>query len=286
MPEVHLPRRGSRALPACLTAVIGAGCNVIFGLDEGSGPAGDGAACGPHDEDGDGVFDDCDNCPHVANADQAMAADDDLVGDACDPTPDAHDIQVRFESFSTAPPDLETRASAGAPSFVVGGDKLRDGSAVLGVDELALLTVGTGPRTVVTRFTVDALPALQKGDSAGAGVWATIDGGDTVFPEGVLGEVGIAIGIAALRYTTIVDTTAPAPSMGETPLPFEIGSVITVTHRIGGGDAFSRFGVENQDAMKDEAALLLGEVRGTDIGFRTRSSAVSFDYVVVYGTDD
>jgi hypothetical protein len=39
-----------------------------------------------HDEDGDGVPDVLDNCPHIANADQADA-DGDGVGDVCDPEP-------------------------------------------------------------------------------------------------------------------------------------------------------------------------------------------------------
>ena len=39
-----------------------------------------------HDDDLDGVIDESDNCVEVANADQADS-DNDLVGDACDPTP-------------------------------------------------------------------------------------------------------------------------------------------------------------------------------------------------------
>jgi hypothetical protein len=39
-----------------------------------------------HDEDGDGIPDTDDNCPAIANPDQADA-DHDLVGDACDPEP-------------------------------------------------------------------------------------------------------------------------------------------------------------------------------------------------------
>ncbi|MGE5181816.1 MAG: thrombospondin type 3 repeat-containing protein [Acidobacteriota bacterium] len=39
-----------------------------------------------HDEDGDGIADAADNCPFLANADQADG-DGDGVGDACDPEP-------------------------------------------------------------------------------------------------------------------------------------------------------------------------------------------------------
>jgi MYXO-CTERM domain-containing protein len=42
--------------------------------------------CGTVDSDGDGVFDACDNCPHVANADQ-KDGDGDGIGDACDNCP-------------------------------------------------------------------------------------------------------------------------------------------------------------------------------------------------------
>jgi hypothetical protein len=60
-----------------------------------------------HDEDADGYGDVCDNCPSIANADQANIAElnagqaADSVGDACDPRPtQAGDEIVYFEPFT------------------------------------------------------------------------------------------------------------------------------------------------------------------------------------------
>lgn len=53
------------------------------------------------DTDGDGVFDDDDNCPSDANADQADA-DSDSIGDACDPYTDSDGDGVE-EAFDNCP---------------------------------------------------------------------------------------------------------------------------------------------------------------------------------------
>lgn len=68
------------------------------------------ATADPHDEDGDGIFDACDNCPAVANATQldtterAVRAFPDAVGDACDPRPGGSgDVLFAFETFAADP---------------------------------------------------------------------------------------------------------------------------------------------------------------------------------------
>ncbi len=75
----------------------------------------------PHDEDGDAVFDACDNCPVVANATQldttevAVRAFPDGVGDACDPRPGGSgDILDELYTFATAP--------AGWDGWTIDGD--------------------------------------------------------------------------------------------------------------------------------------------------------------------
>jgi hypothetical protein len=67
-----------------LVAVLGA-CNQVFGLRDTVVP-------GP-DFDGDGIANADDNCPTIANADQADA-DGDGLGDACDPCPFGPELHV------------------------------------------------------------------------------------------------------------------------------------------------------------------------------------------------
>jgi hypothetical protein len=67
-----------------------------------------------HDEDGDGISDALDNCPFIANLDQADL-DGDGVGDACDPAPaDPHQHLRVFTAFT---PGDTTIAVGGEPSM-------------------------------------------------------------------------------------------------------------------------------------------------------------------------
>jgi hypothetical protein len=90
-----------------LVASVGslAACGRVgFGAPDGGGDdGGDDAvaadATGGHDEDGDGLADAVDPCPHVAG--DAADGDGDQVGDACDPHPaSAIDALVDFVPFT------------------------------------------------------------------------------------------------------------------------------------------------------------------------------------------
>jgi hypothetical protein len=76
-----------------------------------------------HDEDGDGIADAYDVCPHVADPTQ-VDSDGDGVGDACDPHPAMPiDHIVRFEPFTSVPVDL-TYFTQGTPTYVSDGESL------------------------------------------------------------------------------------------------------------------------------------------------------------------
>jgi hypothetical protein len=73
-----------------------------------------------HDEDGDGVDDACDGCPHIPDPDQ-IDSDGDTLDDVCDPHPlEPRDHLVLFDPFT----GLGSEWTLLGPSVSVAGDKL------------------------------------------------------------------------------------------------------------------------------------------------------------------
>ena len=116
----------------CWLVLAVTGCNGVFGLAHVT-VAADAVATDAapicwnplattHDEDGDGIADNCDNCPADVNPGQEDS-DGDGVGDACDPHPGIADQIELFDPLLT---DASWMPQSG---FLIGG------TWVLGVDE-------------------------------------------------------------------------------------------------------------------------------------------------------
>src|SRR5262245_55740167 len=150
-------------------AVTTLGCDAVFGLDDVRAPLDGGDALedtGPciapnqDDEDADGVFDACDNCPHVAQLPgDRIDSDLDGIGNACDPHPGKRDTLVLFSGFQTLPPGFET---AGGAPWQVSGGKLAFSGGVSDASYLA--SFGLALRDV----TIDAEVELTTMGTLGA----------------------------------------------------------------------------------------------------------------------
>jgi hypothetical protein len=122
-----------RAALALVVAWAGACGRLGFDSGETDSTLATCAAPVGHDEDGDGVDDACDDCPHVANPAQADG-DGDGVGDVCDPNPTlAIDHIAFFDPFTVPRP--EWLAVGFTPQYV--------GDAVV-IDAFANVDTGFG----------------------------------------------------------------------------------------------------------------------------------------------
>jgi hypothetical protein len=129
-----------------------------------------GAGCmgrATHDDDGDGIVDGCDNCPTVANADQAdlgeinAGATADGVGDACDPRPaNGGDSILLFDPFTSGEIGADWQVYGG--TWRAGSDTIAE-TATGTVQELDRVGFASmSDYLVETTVTLDALPTSDS----------------------------------------------------------------------------------------------------------------------------
>lgn len=178
--------------------------------------AGDGCVnADGNDIDDDGVANGEDNCPLIANGDQADA-DNDGHGDVCDdceqPNPGLQSCAISVEAIQN--PDHPDHVGPGTPVFVTGLTV----TAIRGDGNGFTAETGTGePWTGITVFTGGNPGGLQIGDEIAAG--------------GVVEEY---FGLTEIA-DAVVTVTAPAMTPGE--VPFAPKLMLAADIATGGADA-------------------------------------------------
>ena len=244
-------------------------------------PCGDGPSSG-HDEDGDGIDDLCDNCPHVMNADQANSDGDDM-GDVCDRVAGRIDCLVKFDPLTSLPATTSVTGSwAAEHDDLVQQDKDADGAIYV-----FTLDADVATPHIETRIRIDDFALTPPALSHAFGLWSSITGpgSDQSLPVGVITLLSFvpnenytvfrtssvnAVGQGDLRDADGFDpTTALAPGM-EATIVFDMPtpSSFTGDATLGGRPSHTEAGfVGNRGAGK--------------VGFRVVRTGVAFQYLVV-----
>lgn len=294
-----LPSSTLRAAALCLPALLG--CNQVFGLDPPRLP--DAAALdakpacgdpgGAPDEDGDGVRDECDNCPHVKQAGDADFKDDDgdRIGAACDPHEHAPDRVVAFYTFAqpVAAATIVPLADAGGGSWAYHDGALFAESTAPRTDMLARLDVGLAAVTIDVELVLPAaLPLIPTGASQSLGVWADVEppGGaqyDPTFPPGAVLELfQVSPGTGVESRAHLANTAQPGTNdtTGIQPELFEGGAryrlVLTCE-----GDGACAGEVWRDGATLTTLSLTIAPRPGA-VGLRTYGIDARFEHLMVY----
>ena len=219
-----------------------------------------------HDEDADGIDDACDNCPGIANANQADTTETppDGVGDACDPRPTERDKIALFESFNSTPPGWTIDSVA-----TIESDRLVQ-SITAGYGEAYSVTMSTDG-ALETRYTVTAVsPAPQLGS-----IEVVAEKSST----GVEGYRCMTMQGAGMRRIALQIFVDPYDvAYGPVDLPrFTVGQAAE-TLRFTYGDVMEcRVSSSTEVVTATEP-----QVRTGVVGVGTQNTGAAFDYLVLY----
>lgn len=179
------------------------GCGRIS-FDAPADARGDGAACSGHDEDGDGVPDQCDLCPYLAES-APRDSDGDGVSDSCDPNP-----MVPTESFSFFDPFIADRPEwsyVGAPhsyandSLVV--DTRNDFTFIVRDAVLSKDTIGIAGSFVALAPSGTIQVAISFFDAANAHYYCE------VFGDATSAKIALTYTFDDMTYTAVNSMTIP-----------------------------------------------------------------------------
>lgn len=283
-----------RIIATCVVTMAVLGCgrvNFASSTDDASADdaaRGDAVACGSHDEDGDGVADNCDNCPTFANIAQLdieeiiNGANADGVGDACDPRPTLAGDYITFFDACNVPSAnfMEYDGATFADDGVLIGGPTSGGTVrLLFRDKLTRAEL---------RFTI-----IESGNSGTqwVGLWYRESNIDR---RGVLASINRAIGAtpatADIDETPLTGGNRLSNSLDVAPvlLPMMEFQMVVDTARLTKGDDVMRL-VSNSTTPpvngSETLAITVSDINGDPYLEASRVIA-RFHYLVLYASKD
>lgn len=226
------------------------------------------------DHDSDGAGDPCDPCPHRPIADGGGDTDGDGVGDPCDPREGKQDEIALFDGFYE-PPDATW-------SFVGTWDHVADGGFVRYPNAVSAAAFAVYPRNFDPPFQLEAGVVVDTMAATGARqagvVFAATDALDQFYLCSVRDDATTTPARAFLgRYMTIDQVAENALTNLADDLA--VGS----TFRVRGSHAEdSQSCLGTLVATSGNPTLAATAVPGKNVALRTFGLAVRFDYLVVY----
>ncbi len=212
------------------------------------------------DHDGDGRGDACDKCPHINTGAAEPDADADGVGDACDPRPTmAGDKQVLFEGFTDASSADTWIRTGPAPWSVLNGaveqtDPNTGDSLIAPMPQFQKLYAATS-------FKLLGLPTGKGGSSAGMCIGVA---------TGQYYCCTVANGGMSLKASSSMGPAATSTWSGT----FDVGDRIDIVESLASGHRCDAKQGTLSANVSDTAGGTAGQVE-----LYTGASAAAFDYV-------
>jgi len=239
-----------------------------------AGPTCWGGTPSTHDEDHDGIVDECDNCPSISNANQADVREvnaggtADGVGDACDPRPTAGgDSIYLFDglNFTSLPAEWN---NTGVGNWTASGTSVAPSGTDTGQELSRSFPTNLGNYLAETAFTFTALTMNGSSsvpfrmDSAGNG-WRCVVG----TPNGLTGQFFIS------KVTAGTSETQP-PQITAIDVP-QVGDRYRVLGGAYSDSLYCMLGSGERQNRSDTSTT--GQA-----GFRSTATSAVFEYLLVY----